>query len=230
MFCEHIGEPPEKLFLRCFTDANFCGDFGSTRSTSGRLLALADPKTFFPLAWICKEQTSTSRSTAEAEIVSLAASLFSEALPQINLCKILLGRPTSCTLEQDNQATVAIAQAGYSQKLRYASRTQKINIKSIKEVIDRDNDTTRHINTYLQVADIFTKPVTPEKCQNAMLITNMITGTNGKRVPHGLNRSCLTFPMHLLAQTRDSANDWESDRRSGMPKSHQQDLRLLKIS
>ena len=69
----------------------------------------------------------------------------------------------SCTMEQDNQATVIIAQAGYSQKLRYLNRTQKINIESIKEVLERDNVNIRYINTNLQVADIFTKPVTPEK-------------------------------------------------------------------
>ena len=69
----------------------------------------------------------------------------------------------SCTIEQDNQATVVIAQAGYSQKLRYVNRTLKINKKSIKEVLERDNANIRYINTNLQVADIFTKPVTPEK-------------------------------------------------------------------
>ena len=48
MLCGHIGDHPDKLFLRCFTDADFCGDSGSTRSTSGGFLALAGPKTFFP--------------------------------------------------------------------------------------------------------------------------------------------------------------------------------------
>ena len=81
ILCGHIGDPADKLFLRCFTDADFCGDSGSTRSASGGFLALAGPKTFSPIAWLCKKQTSTSRSTTEAEIVSLAASLFSEAVP-----------------------------------------------------------------------------------------------------------------------------------------------------
>ena len=102
MLCGHIGDPADKLFLRCFTDADFCGDSGSTRSTSGGFLALAGPKIFFPLAWLCKKQTSTSRSTTEAEIVSLEASLFSEDLPQLDLWETLLGRPMSCTMEQDN--------------------------------------------------------------------------------------------------------------------------------
>eukprot|EP00973_Karenia_brevis_P054439 7565294-Karenia_brevis.AAC.1 len=82
MLCGHVGDPPEKVFLRCFTDADFAGDNSDVRSTSGGILALAGPNTFFPLAWLCKRQTSTSRSTTESEIISLAASLFQEALPQ----------------------------------------------------------------------------------------------------------------------------------------------------
>ena len=74
----------------------------------------------------------------------------------------LLGHPMICTMEQDNQATVVITQAGYSQKLRYVNRTQKVNNESIKGVLERDNVNIRYINTNLQVADIFTKPVTPE--------------------------------------------------------------------
>ena len=62
-------------------------------------------------------------------------------------------------MEQDNQATVVIAQAGCSQKLRYLNRTQKMNIESIREVLERDNVNITYINTNLQVADIFTKPV-----------------------------------------------------------------------
>ena len=93
--------------------------------------------------------------------MSFAASLFSEALRQLDLWETLLGLSISCTLDQDNQAAVVIAQAGYSQKLRYVNRTQKINIESIEEVLERDNITSRYINTDLQVADIFTKPVTP---------------------------------------------------------------------
>ena len=123
MLCGHVGDHADKLYLRVYMDADFCGDSGNTRSTSGGFLALAGPNTFFPLALICKRQTSTSRSTTEAEIVSLAASLFSEALPQVELWEKLLGRPFSCVFEQDNQATVLVSKAGYSPKLRYVNRT-----------------------------------------------------------------------------------------------------------
>eukprot|EP00973_Karenia_brevis_P041549 5749661-Karenia_brevis.AAC.1 len=50
MLCGHVGDPPEKLFLRCFTDADFAGGNSDVRSPSGGFLALAGPNTLFPLA------------------------------------------------------------------------------------------------------------------------------------------------------------------------------------
>eukprot|EP00973_Karenia_brevis_P070214 9758696-Karenia_brevis.AAC.1 len=65
--------------------------------------------------WLCKRQTATSRSTTEAEIISMAASLFSEGLPTLQLSEQLLGRKVDLVIEQDNQATILVAKAGYSQ-------------------------------------------------------------------------------------------------------------------
>ena len=68
-----------KLLL--FEDADFAGEVEHTKSTHGGFLVVAGPNSWFPISWLSKRQTSTSRSITEAEIVSLAASLFSEALP-----------------------------------------------------------------------------------------------------------------------------------------------------
>ena len=77
----HVNDCPDDLKLSLYVDADFAGEKAHARSTSGGYLALAGPNTFFPLAWVSKRQTSTSRSTTESEIVSLAHSLYSEGLP-----------------------------------------------------------------------------------------------------------------------------------------------------
>ena len=81
------GDPVDQLCLRLFVDADFAGERneGDARSTSGGWLCLSGPNTHVPLFWVAKKQTSTSRSTTEAEIVSLAHSLFSEAMPARSL-------------------------------------------------------------------------------------------------------------------------------------------------
>ena len=110
-------------------------------------------------------------------------------------------------MEQDNQATVIMAQAGYSQKLRYFNRTQKINIESIKEILERDKVNIRYINTNLQVADISMKSVTPEKWENAMQIMNMITGN-----PRSENSAWPKNIMFDIPQAPAAANKKQRER------------------
>ena len=89
----------------------------------------------------------------------MCASLFSEALPQMDLWDLLLGRKVDLVVEQDNQATIIIAREGYSAKLRHVLRTHKVNIGSIKEVLDDQPVTIHYIKSDEQAADIFTKPL-----------------------------------------------------------------------
>ena len=79
------GDPAEELWLELFVDPDLGGDQQDVKSTSGGFLVLKAPTTHFPLAWISKRQTSTSRSTTESEVVSLAHSLYQEGLPALQL-------------------------------------------------------------------------------------------------------------------------------------------------
>ena len=118
-----IGDPPEKLRLLLFVDADLAGDNSDSKSRSGGYLVLAGPNTWFPITWISRKQTSTSRSTTEAEIVALAVALFSEAIPTLQLFDLLLGRKVDLYILEDNQATIKVCRSGFSPKLRHVSRT-----------------------------------------------------------------------------------------------------------
>ena len=72
-----VQDSTEDLHLSLYVDADFAGE-RDAKSTSGGFLILSGPHTRFPLAWVSKRQTSVSRSTTEAEIVSLAYSLYQE--------------------------------------------------------------------------------------------------------------------------------------------------------
>ena len=88
-----IRDPLEDLTLVLFVDADFCGDREDTKSTTGAYLVLTGPNgTCFPLSWIVKKQSATSRSTTEVEMIALAYALFNEALPTVGLWDLLLGR------------------------------------------------------------------------------------------------------------------------------------------
>ena len=151
-----------------YVDADFGGEALNVRSTSGGYLVLAGPKTFFPLMWLAKRQTSTSRSTTESEVVALAESLFHEAVPALELWELILGRKVELNIKEDNQATIKIIRKGYSHKLRHLNRVHKIDISSIKELLDDETFTLEYINTDEQAADIYTKGLPVHKWDNAL--------------------------------------------------------------
>ena len=58
-----------------FQDSDFAGGLEDSTSTSGGLLCIFGSQTFVPISWMCKKKTSVSRSSTEAEVISLDASL-----------------------------------------------------------------------------------------------------------------------------------------------------------
>ncbi|CAE7560940.1 RE1 [Symbiodinium natans] len=164
-----VQDNPGELHLALYVDADFAGEKVDAKSTSGGYLVLKGPNSFFPLAWVCKRQTSTSRSTTESEIVSLAHSLFSEGLPALQLWQTLLGQDgIRLVIHEDNQATIIVAKKGYSPKLRHIQRTHKVNLGSIAEQLDQEDVELTYVDTNLQAADIFTKALPPNKWDNAL--------------------------------------------------------------
>ena len=110
----YVNDPIESIHLKLYVDADFAGDREDTKSTSGGFLALAGDNTFFPLAWVSKKQTSTSKSTAEAELVSLSYSLYEEGLPMLELWQTVSGTRTPLIIKEDNEAIIKIVRKGYS--------------------------------------------------------------------------------------------------------------------
>jgi hypothetical protein len=120
--------------------------------------------------WISNRQTATSRSTTEAEMVSLATALFSEAMPCMDLWELFLGRPIDLYILEDNEATIKVAKKGYSSKLRHCLRHHKINLGSAKEAIENNPIEIVYCHTNFQAADVFTKALEPHKWDNALAL------------------------------------------------------------
>ena len=173
-----INDPPEKFELYLYVDADFAGDKAHAKSTSGGLLVFKGPSTHFPLAWVSKRQTSTSRSTAGSEVVSLAHSLYSEGIPALQLR--LLDKPVHLRTLEDNQATIIVVKKGYSPKLRRITRTHKVNLSSLSEIYTEDNASIEYVDTNEQAADIFTKALPPQKWANALELLGMRTDLIGE--------------------------------------------------
>ena len=178
-----INDNPDHLELHLYVDADFAGDRLSGKSTSGGFMVLSGPNTFFPLAWVSKRQTSTSRSTTESEVVSLAYSLYQEGLPALQLWEKLLGRSVTLRVLEDNQATILVIRKGYSPKLRHITRTHKVNLSGLSEVFRDDSAELEYCKTDVQAADIFTKALPPQKWGAALRLLGIRVDLAGELKP-----------------------------------------------
>ena len=178
-----INDSPEQLGLRLYVDADFAGVRLSAKSTSGVFLILYGPNTIFPLAWVSKRQTSTSRSTTESEVVPLAHSLYQEGLQKLQLWELLLGRSVVLKLLEDNQATILVVRKGYPSKLRRIARTHKINMSGLSEVFQDDSAKLEYCKTDDQAADIFTKALPPQKWGPALRLLGIRTDLQSELKP-----------------------------------------------
>ena len=170
-----IKDDPQNLHLALYADADYAGE-RDAKSTSGGFLVLKGPNTHFPLAWLSKRQTSVSRSTTEAEVVSLTFSLYQEGLPSLTLWERLLGRPVELVLHEDNQATILVAKKGYSPKMRHIQRTHKVNLSALAEQLEPGTGVViKYVATDLQAADIFTKALQPLKWDHALKLLGIRT-------------------------------------------------------
>ena len=57
--------------LGLFQDSDFAGDLEDSKSTSGGTLCVFETRTFVPISWMFKKQTSVSHRSTESEIISL---------------------------------------------------------------------------------------------------------------------------------------------------------------
>ena len=168
-----IADPVENLRLVLYTDADHASGIDFVQSTSGGYLCIEGPSSFWPLSWMSKKQTSTSRSTTEAEIVSLAAGLF-DALPTLDFADKLLGKDLQLECRQDNSAVISIVHLGYSPKLRHVTKTHRINLASLYEVFDNGTAKLVYVKTTQQRADPMTKPIASSKWGVALEQLNVL--------------------------------------------------------
>ena len=86
----HEGNTAQQCRLGLFQDSDFAGDLADSKSTSGGFPYIFGSYTFVPISWMCKKQTSVSRSSTEAETISLDAGLRMDGIPALYLWNLVL--------------------------------------------------------------------------------------------------------------------------------------------
>ena len=147
----YIGDHHWALPLKLYADANFAGD-----KPSFTLRCVHGPKTYLPMACRTKKQGCVSRSTPEAEVISLGAGMRTLAVPAIGVWEKLLGRAINVTALVDSEATLQIRPRGKDATLRRMPRVHDVSIASLHDLFESSHVATQCQCTGAQKGDLLT--------------------------------------------------------------------------
>ena len=86
-----------------------------------------------PLNAMSKKPPSVSKSTPEAEIVSLDHAIYKLGLHALDLWECIMNRKFSLHVMEDNEAAIRVVVTGHNPNMRHMSRTQRIDISALNE-------------------------------------------------------------------------------------------------
>ena len=144
------------------------------KSTSGFILALEGPSSFALVSWNAKRQLAVSRSTTEAEFVSLSGARFNEAIPILQVVQMMFSQSIALRCFGDNEAVLAILTKGYSAKLRHLSKFHRVNVASTCQAFEEPDIDAEYIDTKKQRADIMTKALSVGQWASALELLHIL--------------------------------------------------------
>ncbi|KAL8013243.1 putative reverse transcriptase, RNA-dependent DNA polymerase [Plasmopara halstedii] len=145
-----------RFSLQTFADANWGGDKGSRRSTSGVLLLLGGE----PVVYKSKRQATVALSSAEAEYMALALATQEVIWLRYLLTEIGYKIGSASTIYLDNKSAISIAT-----NQGYTPRANHIDLRAhfVRDQVEAGNIKLEHVPSAEQLADYLTKPVpTPQ--------------------------------------------------------------------
>lgn len=139
-----------------YSDADWAGDTGDRKSTSGYLFMM----TGAAVSWKSRKQTCVALSTAEAEYVAMAAAVQEAAWMRCLLEELEHKQTKPTVLHEDNQSAIAVAENPMSH-----SKMKHIDIRYhfVREKVSDNTVELRYCPTNDMLADVLTKGLTFDK-------------------------------------------------------------------
>jgi hypothetical protein len=166
---------PTKESFDCWVDASHAGEWNredaeddpvTAKSRNGYVITYAG----CPLLWTSKLQTEIALSSTEAEYIALSQAMrevipLTELMMEAQKYKIDVKCPKAtvhCRVFEDNTGAIELAKVP---KMR--PRTKHLNIKyhHFREHVRKGTVSIQAVSTTEQIADIFTKPLSPSLFQ-----------------------------------------------------------------
>ena len=155
-----VGDEQSQLQPHLYADADFAGCVATQRSTSGAYLCICAPHTCFPIAANSKRQGCVSKSTPEAEIVSMDFAVRSMGIPSQSLWDTLGFGKGGVDVHEDNMSMVRICETGRNPTMRYLSRTHGVSVAWLHEQFSGGKLRLHYERSDRMRADLLTKAFT----------------------------------------------------------------------
>ena len=128
--------------LGLFQDSDFAADL---EINFWKILCIFGSRTFVPMSWVCKKQTSASHSSTESEIISLDTGLRMDGLPDLDLWDVVIEvlRSSNSTKPPSNPAA------------EKCSRNHRSKPKQHEQHGNRDVDHLSHVDYVTTNAKFF---------------------------------------------------------------------------
>jgi hypothetical protein len=169
--------------LLAYMDSDLGGSVDCPHSTSGGCIQLAsagasDSPTTALLSWWSKKQQSTSTSTMEAELVAWSLCVKSHSTPCQGIWSWLMDREIIIKHHEDNESAILTIHTGFTAQDRFLAKHQRLNLGMLHEMHLDPAFPVIQIETALQNADMFTKPLARQALRlNCERIGMIITET-----------------------------------------------------
>jgi len=149
-----------------YTDSDWAGDIDRRRSTSGYIFTMCGG----PISWKSRLQPIVATSSTEAEYVATMPACQDAVWLRRLLCELGLPQSAPTLLRMDNLGALAI-----SKHPKAHQRTRHIDLRFhyIRECIKDGHVCTEWVPTGENLADAFTKALTPEIFSKLLLMMGM---------------------------------------------------------
>ena len=109
----YVGNIAKQCRLGLFQEFDFAWGLEDSKSTSGGTLCIFRSRTFVPISWMCKKQTSVSHSSTESEIISLDAGLRLDGFTALDWWDLIVSVLGNTTQNHDRTVRPLLAQVKF---------------------------------------------------------------------------------------------------------------------
>ena len=128
----YVRSTAQQCRLGLIQDSDFAGDLENSKSTSGAFLCIFGSRTFVPINWMCKKQTSVSHSFTEAEVISFDECLRMYWISALDLLDVVIevfhSSPNQTNKTKDDREPRGTCRQNTQPNMRKQSPTTHANL------------------------------------------------------------------------------------------------------